>query len=251
MCTNQYKLTDTPTVDGIPPADNDPGHEVVLVLVANSPHQMRRDLDGRHSSRFDGELGQVVLDVVGDGLRVGGTSGAAAPDPIVELGDLIGRAVGHVRAGGDAGVGPEDDAAGEGDGHDGGSGGDFARSEVARFGRFAVVAGSGGTRGGTTHHGSVEGTHWTRRYREAKQSTSTGISSKERPRRLWSLDEKEENWSRFTLVGTTFPGSHDTGSQLVVLIDLPAFRMIEDRSPFSALFPRMNAKPCFIRSESS
>ena len=173
MCTNQYKLTDTPTVDGIPPADNDPGHEVVLVLVANSPHQMRRDLDGRHSSRFDGELGQVVLDVVGDGLRVGGTSGAAAPDPIVELGDLIGRAVGHVRAGGDAGVGPEDDAAGEGDGHDGGSRGDFARSEVARFGRFAVVAGAG-----STHHGLVEGAHWTRRYREAKQST--GISKERR-----------------------------------------------------------------------
>lgn len=58
---------------------------------------------------------------------------------IVELGNLIGGAVGDVRSGGDAGVGAEDGTAGEGDGHDGGSGGEFVGFEVACFGRFAGV----------------------------------------------------------------------------------------------------------------
>ena len=108
---------------------------------------MGRHLDGRHPSRLHGQLAQIMLDVVGQRLGIGGTARPAAPDAIVELGDLVGDAVGHVRAGGDAGVGTEDDAAGEGDGHDGGSRGDFAGTEVARFGRLAVV----GVRGG--HHG--------------------------------------------------------------------------------------------------
>lgn len=174
MCSSHAILTNTAAIDGIPTTDYDPGHEVVLVLVAQLFHQMRRDLDGRHPAGLDGELGQIVLDVVGQGLRVGRTSGAAAPDPVVELGDLVRRAVGDVRAGGDAGVSPEDDAGGEGDGDYGGSRGEFARSEVARFGRFAVVAGA--------HHGVVrslvvrEGAHWTRQYREAKQSA--GISKR-------------------------------------------------------------------------
>ena len=180
------KLTNAAAIDGIPPADYDPGHEVVLVLVAQLPHQMRRDLDGRHSAGLDGQLGQIVLDVVGQGLRVGRTSGAAAPDSVVELGDLVRRAVGDVRAGGDAGVGPEDDAGGEGDGNDGGSRGEFARSEVARFGRFAVVAGA--------HHGIVgslvvrEGAHCIGRVNTGRPS-KVPVSQRgtaERPRRLWS-----------------------------------------------------------------
>ena len=106
---------------------------------------MRRHLDGRHPSRLDGQLAQIMLDVVGQRLGIGGTAGPTAPDVIMELGNLVGDAVGHVRAGGDAGVGAEDDPAGEGDGDDGGSRGDFAGTEVARFGRFAVV--------GTAHCG--------------------------------------------------------------------------------------------------
>ena len=71
---------------------------------------------------------------------------------IVELRNLIGCAVGNVRAGGDAGVGAEDYAGGEGDGHDGRTGGKFAGFEVAGFGGFAgvgvvegVVGGEGGS----------------------------------------------------------------------------------------------------------
>ena len=100
---------------------------------------MGRHLDGRHPSRLDGQLAQIMLDIIGQRLGIGGTSRSAAPDVIVELGNLVGNAVGHVRAGGNAGVGTEDDASGEGDGDDGGSRGDFAGTEVAGFGRLAVV----------------------------------------------------------------------------------------------------------------
>ena len=138
-CAIIAKLTNTPAVDGIPTTDNNSRHQIVLVLIAQPSHQMRRHLDGRHPTRLDGQLAQIMLDVVGQRLGIGGTARPAAPDAIVELGDLVGDAVGHVRAGGDAGVGTEDDAAGEGDGDDGRARGDFAGTEVARFGRLAVV----------------------------------------------------------------------------------------------------------------
>ena len=65
----------------------------------------------------------MVVHDVGDGLRVGGGAGPAAPDCVVHLGQFVGDAVGDVGAGGGAGVGAEDDALGEGDGHaDGGRG---------------------------------------------------------------------------------------------------------------------------------
>ena len=138
------QLTNAPTVDGIPTTDDDAGHQIVLVLVAEPSHQVGRHLDRRHPAGLDGQLAQIVLDVVGEGLGVGRAATPAAPDPIVELRNLVGDAVGHVRAGGNARVGPEDDPALEGDGDDGRAGGDFAGTEVAGFGRLAVV----GIRGG-------------------------------------------------------------------------------------------------------
>ena len=110
---------------------------------------MRRDLDRRHPSRLDGQLTQIMLDVIGQGLRICRTARSAAPDVIVKLGNLVGNAVGHVRAGGNAGVGTEDDPAGERDGDDGRARGEFAGSEVPGFGRFAVV--------GTAHGGGSVG----------------------------------------------------------------------------------------------
>lgn len=77
--------------------------------------------------------------VIRQGLRVGRTTRATTPDVIVELGDFIARSVGDVGAGGDAGVGAEDYAAGEGDGHDGCARGEFVGFEVARFGGFSGV----------------------------------------------------------------------------------------------------------------
>ena len=62
----------------------------------------------------------MVVHDIGDGLRVGGGAGPAAPDCVVHLGQFIGDAVSDVGAGGGAGVGAEDDALGEGDGHAGG-----------------------------------------------------------------------------------------------------------------------------------
>ena len=56
----------------------------------------------RGAAGLDGELGEVVTDVVGQCLRVRGRSGPAAPDVIVQLGDFIGGAVGNVCSRGDA-----------------------------------------------------------------------------------------------------------------------------------------------------
>ncbi len=61
----------------------------------------------------------MVVDDVGDGLRVRGGAGPAAPDCVVHLGQLVRDAVGDVGACSGAGVGAEDDAGGECDGHAG------------------------------------------------------------------------------------------------------------------------------------
>lgn len=174
------KLTNTSTIHRIPATDNHAGHQIVLVLITKPSHQMGRHFHRRHPSRLDGQLTQIMLDVIRQGLRIGRTSRSAAPDVIVKLGNLVGNAVGHVGAGGHAGVGTEDDAAGERDGDDGRAGGEFAGTEVPSFGRFAVV--------GTAHGGGCvvmvgvrEGAH----LEGIQASKSGGISREERHRRLW------------------------------------------------------------------
>lgn len=52
-------------------------------------------------------------------LGVGGTTGAAAVDAVVEVGELVRHSVGDVGPGRGARVGADDDAAIERDGHDG------------------------------------------------------------------------------------------------------------------------------------
>lgn len=68
-------------------------------------------LDGRSATGLHGQLSQVVAEVIREGLRVGGTSGAADPDPIVDLGNLVGDADGDVGSRRGPGVGSHDDAA--------------------------------------------------------------------------------------------------------------------------------------------
>lgn len=58
----------------------------------------------RQTTGFDGELGKVMTDVVGEGLSVGRGSGTAAPNMIVKLCDFIGGTVGDVGSGGDTRV---------------------------------------------------------------------------------------------------------------------------------------------------
>ena len=64
----------------------------------------------------------MAVHIVGDhvryGLCVGGRSGAAAPDVVVQRHYLVGDAVGDVVAGRGPGVGTHDHAAVEGHGHD-------------------------------------------------------------------------------------------------------------------------------------
>lgn len=62
----------------------------------------------------------MVVDNVGDGLRVGSRAGPAAPDCVVHLGQFVRDAVSDVGARRGAGVGAEDDTLGECDGHAGG-----------------------------------------------------------------------------------------------------------------------------------
>eukprot|EP00956_Cyclotella_meneghiniana_P006078 scaffold7921_cov68-Cyclotella_meneghiniana.AAC.7 len=100
---------------------------------------MSRHLHLGHPARLHGQLSQVMPDVIRQCLGVGRTARSAAPNVIVQLGDLVGGAVGDVGAGADARVGAEDDAVGEGDGHDGGARGEFVGFEIAGFGRFAGV----------------------------------------------------------------------------------------------------------------
>ena len=128
-------------VDRIPPADDDARHEVVLIFLAEPPHEMGGDLHGGGAPRLHCQLSQIVLDVVGEGLGVGGRPGAAAPDPFVDLGNFIRHAVGNVCACGNARVSPHDDAALERDRHDGRPRRHLVRAEVAGLGRFAVECG--------------------------------------------------------------------------------------------------------------
>mmetsp|Transcript_18634 Transcript_18634/g.53566 ORF Transcript_18634/g.53566 Transcript_18634/m.53566 type:complete len:220 (+) Transcript_18634:205-864(+) len=133
--TAQGDVVNTATVNDIPSTDNDPGHEIVLVLIYHPPHEMGGRLDGRGPTGFDGQLAQIMADVVRKGLGVGGTAGAADPDPIVDLGDLVGDADGDVGARRCPGVGSHDDSAVERYGHDGGTGGMLPWLEVVGVGR--------------------------------------------------------------------------------------------------------------------
>ncbi len=51
------------------------------------------------SSSLNGKLGEVVFDIVGQGLCVGGGAGAATPNVIVKLGNFVRGSIGHVGAG--------------------------------------------------------------------------------------------------------------------------------------------------------
>lgn len=51
------------------------------------------------------EQAELVLDDVGDGLSICGGARAAAPDGVVDAGQLVGHSVGDVCAGGGSGVG--------------------------------------------------------------------------------------------------------------------------------------------------
>lgn len=51
------------------------------------------------------ELAQLVLHNVGDGLCVGGGAGPAAPDGVVDAGQLVCHSIGDVCAGRGSGVG--------------------------------------------------------------------------------------------------------------------------------------------------
>lgn len=62
---------------------------------------------------------QVVLDNVGNCLGVCGRTGSAAPDCVVNLGELVGNTVGDVGAGCGSAVCAEDNTILEVDGHAG------------------------------------------------------------------------------------------------------------------------------------
>lgn len=79
--------------------------QLVLVIVAQLLKQRRRRLRRRLLLVGGPVHAQVVVDDVGDGLRVGGRAGPAAPDRVVHLGQFVGDAVGDVGAGRGAGVG--------------------------------------------------------------------------------------------------------------------------------------------------
>ena len=68
-------------------------------------------LDGGGPTGFNCELSEVVTEVIREGLRVGSTAGAADPDPIVDLGNLVGDPDGDVGSRRGPGVGSHDDAA--------------------------------------------------------------------------------------------------------------------------------------------
>ena len=79
--------------------------QTVLVSVANLLEHRRGDLGGRRCAVLNTKHAHLVRDNVGDGLRVGGGAGAAAPDCVVDLGQLVGYAVGDICAGCGSAVG--------------------------------------------------------------------------------------------------------------------------------------------------
>mmetsp|Transcript_5635 Transcript_5635/g.10191 ORF Transcript_5635/g.10191 Transcript_5635/m.10191 type:complete len:209 (-) Transcript_5635:48-674(-) len=137
---SQRNAIHRPATHGIPPPHNDAGHEIVLIFVTQSTHQMRCHLHLRRTSGLDGELRQVMADVIRQCLGVGGGARAAAPNVIVQLGDFVGSAVSDIGAGGYAGVGAKDDASIELHRHDGCTRRDLAGFEMACLGRLASVS---------------------------------------------------------------------------------------------------------------
>lgn len=80
---------------------------------------MRRHRHTRRSARLDFVRLQVILYIVRQGLAVGSTSTATGVNVLGKLRNLVRDAVGNVRAGGDARVGAQNDAALKGNGHNG------------------------------------------------------------------------------------------------------------------------------------
>ncbi len=93
--------------------------QLVLVIIAQLLEQRRGRLRRRLLLVGDPVHAEMVVDDVGDGLSVGSGAGPAAPDCVVHLGQLVRDAVGDVGACGGAGVGAENYAGREGDGHAG------------------------------------------------------------------------------------------------------------------------------------
>mmetsp|Transcript_12610 Transcript_12610/g.37364 ORF Transcript_12610/g.37364 Transcript_12610/m.37364 type:complete len:276 (-) Transcript_12610:6-833(-) len=111
---------DLPALLLVPAGHDDARREHVFVLVAEHLEEVGCCGDLWRLPVLHPVLVQEVAHVVAHRLRVGGGAGAAAVDTVVDSGDLVGRAVGDVHAGGDSGVGSDDHAAVILDGHDGG-----------------------------------------------------------------------------------------------------------------------------------
>mmetsp|Transcript_41383 Transcript_41383/g.50332 ORF Transcript_41383/g.50332 Transcript_41383/m.50332 type:complete len:245 (-) Transcript_41383:154-888(-) len=128
--TAEGNVVDASSVDGIPSANNDAGEEIVFVFVAEFSHEAGCYFHRGLSTRFDTDLTQIMLHVIGQSLSIRSTPTATTKNPIVKLHNFICGTIGNVSTRGDPSVGPEDDATREGDGHDGGSRGDFPRFET-------------------------------------------------------------------------------------------------------------------------
>ena len=72
--------------------------QLILIIVAQLLKQRRGRLRRRLLLIRDPVHAQMIIHNVGDGLRVGRGTGPAAPDCVVDLGQLVGDAVGDVGA---------------------------------------------------------------------------------------------------------------------------------------------------------
>lgn len=89
----------------------------VLVLVTQLLKDGSSRLCGGGFIVLDSVHVQVILDDVGYGLSVCGGTGSAAPDGVVDLGELVGNTVGNVCTSGGSAVCAENDTVLEIDGH--------------------------------------------------------------------------------------------------------------------------------------
>lgn len=113
----QGNRIDLPTMSSIIPSDDHPRAQRILIRITQLLEHGGGGLGRGWLVVGDAVHAEIVLDDVCDGLRVGGRAGAAAPDCVVDLCELVGDAVGDVGACCGAGVGAEDDALVESYGH--------------------------------------------------------------------------------------------------------------------------------------
>lgn len=99
--------------------DDDPGHQVVLVVVAQVAEEVGGGAHPGQGIDLDCMQVQVVADDVADCLGISGGARAAAVDPVMDRADLVADSVRHVAAGGGAAVGRHHHAAVVLHGHDG------------------------------------------------------------------------------------------------------------------------------------